>query len=169
MSAQSAPSATDFTHLRPRTLAHLVKAVDAAAYHLWLEQRGRYDFPHDDARHAAVALFKSAPAILPLLPEPEEPQPDYGGIPLIPRCFICGRGPGAHWPDDCPDRDPDVPLPPSHEWDDIPVPPNPDAPPTPSVPKNEPAVQPSALPTHPTEPTVAQTTPPARRPPKGRE
>lgn len=39
-----------------------------------------------------------------LFPPPNLESGDYGSTPMIPRCGICGKGPGAHWPDECPDN-----------------------------------------------------------------
>jgi hypothetical protein len=66
---------------------------DRGAQH---DRSGRRD------RGSSLELVKLLlPTLLPLMRPPPETYEDWP-IPQIPVCPICGAGPGAHWPEDCP-------------------------------------------------------------------
>jgi hypothetical protein len=116
MSASSSPAASnkpvDFAALHAQILATLATALHSASLRLRNSTDGHSTFTSDADLKAALALLKLAPDLLPLLkqsapapppPVPYREQPGFQ-IPLIPKCPICNKGPGAHWPDRCPDN-----------------------------------------------------------------
>jgi hypothetical protein len=132
----AAPVVVTHATLHHSILARLALALDAAAARLQSTAAGRSTFTSDADLKAALALLRLAPVILPLLqPEPPPPkasppspppssspsklpfshdipfwkQPGFP-IPLIPKCPLCNKGPGAHWAEDCPEN-PDRHLP----------------------------------------------------------
>ena len=94
--------------LRSSIVLRLAAALDAAALRLQQAAAGQSTFANDADLKAALALLKILPDILPRLVSPAPPPPPpappepHPGSPLIPKCKICGAGPGAHWTEDCP-------------------------------------------------------------------
>ena len=87
--------------MRLKLLHHLAEAIEHAADLMRRSMAGESVFSNNDERQAALALIKLFPAIESHLKSPPRaPRFDYG-IPLIPKCPLCGEGPGAHWPQDC--------------------------------------------------------------------
>src|SRR5689334_9374503 len=94
---------SDIAAERAQLLSDLIAAVSAAVNQLREVMAGTRE--HSDLNlKAAHELLKLAPAILGADAEQFEPPQtfEYGSVPLIPICEICGAGPGAHWTDDCP-------------------------------------------------------------------
>jgi hypothetical protein len=93
--------------LRQSIVLRLAAALDAAALRLQQAASGQSTFANDADLKSALALLKILPDILPRLNNPAPPPappppPQPVRIPLIPKCKICGDGPGAHWTEDCP-------------------------------------------------------------------
>ncbi|MDB5319248.1 MAG: hypothetical protein JWN40_879 [Phycisphaerales bacterium] len=109
------PAPITLSALHTSILTRLAVALDAAAARLQSAAAGRSTFTSDADLKAALALLKLAPALLPLLqpapaqasppPAPNPPPPPIRyQIPLIPKCPLCNKGPGAHWAEDCPEN-----------------------------------------------------------------
>jgi hypothetical protein len=84
---------------RVRIVERLSEAVDAASQRLCDAARGEAAMSEPQLK-AVLAIIKLLPEVLENLPK--QPSPPPYQTPLIPRCEICGAGPGAHWPDRCP-------------------------------------------------------------------
>jgi hypothetical protein len=106
LESDSPPSIEEFrAELRECILTRLGLALDAAADRLKRAASGESVFTNPFDLKATLALLNLAPELLAKfeLQESAYCNKNYG-IPLIPKCPICGAGPGAHWPDYCPQR-----------------------------------------------------------------
>jgi hypothetical protein len=102
--AQTTLTCHDLRDRRNLTIARLILALDASSKRLLEAATGESPFANDGELKMALALLKALPTLfesIRLIPPPDTGQPR---IPLIPKCPICGQGPGAHWPDNCPKR-----------------------------------------------------------------
>jgi hypothetical protein len=109
-------AAAPITHaqLHAIILTRLAVALNSAAARLESAAAGHSTFTSDADLKTALALLKLAPTLLPLLkptpaaqppqPEPDPPPPIEYQIPLIPKCPLCNKGPGAHWAEECPEN-----------------------------------------------------------------
>lgn len=94
----------DLGRARIAILASLASAVQESLTRLARSGAGESCFGNDLEAKIALELVRQLHRLLPMLPQPPAPPPPPRVVdwPLIPSCPLCGQGPGAHWPRDCP-------------------------------------------------------------------
>jgi hypothetical protein len=98
--------AEELAALRQSVVLRAMRAIDAAA--LRAQQMAEGEADSGDGRDIhPLDLLRMLPVMLRLTePKPSPVSYDNWEYPKIPVCKICGEGPGAHWPADCP-KNPD--------------------------------------------------------------